>query len=225
MDMGRPVKTDAAASVRRQYDNSRRQAQTSRTRARIIEAARKLFLEHGYAATPIEAAAVAADVGPATVYRQFGSKRELLKAIIDVSSGGDDQPIPFHERPPVVAMLNEPDPARLLQRFARLVVETSERLDPLYEVVEAAAAVDADSADLLALMRDQRFVGHGRVARALADRAALRKGMIVSQAHDEIFAICSPELRRVLMAQRGWTTRAYERWLLDTLKAAVLRQS
>lgn len=220
--MGRPVNREAVAT-RRQYDNSRRQAQTDETRRRIIDSARALFLEHGYALTSVEAAADAAGVAPATVYRLFGSKRELLKAIIDVSSGGDDLPIPFHERPQVVALLQEPDPVRYLERFARIISETSARLDPIYGVVEAAAAVDADSAELLALMRDQRFVGHGRVARGLADREALPKRMSVSQAHDAIFAICSPELRRVVLSQRGWPRRRYERWLIDLLKAAVLR--
>lgn len=214
-----------AVPARRRYDNTRRRAQTSETRARIIEAARTLFVEHGYALTSVEAAADAAGVAPATVYRLFGSKRELLKAIIDVSSGGDDLPIAFHERPEVVAMLQEPDPVRYLQRFARLVSETSARLDPLYAVVEAAAAVDADSAGLLALMREQRFIGHGRVARGLADRKALTKGISVRQAHDTVYAISSPELRRVLLAQRGWTKQTYERWLADVLIAAVLQPS
>jgi AcrR family transcriptional regulator len=222
--MGGSVKREAVP-VRRQYDSSRRRAQTSETRARIIEVACRLFVEHGYALTSVEAAADAAGVAPATVYRLFGSKRELLKAIIDFSSGGDDLPIPFHERPEVVALLQEPDPVRYVQRFARIVSETSARLDPLYAVVEAAAAVDADSAGLLALMREQRLVGHGRVARGLADRKALPKGMSVPQAHDTIYAISSPELRRVFMVQRGWTQKTYERWLADVLIAAVLQPS
>ena len=75
------------APARRQYDNSRRRARTSDTRARIIEAARTLFVERGYALTSVEAVADAARVAPATVYRLFGSKREILKEIIDVSSG------------------------------------------------------------------------------------------------------------------------------------------
>jgi hypothetical protein len=119
-------------------------------------------------------------------------------------------------------MLDEPDPARLLERFARLVAETSARLDPLYAVVEAAAAVDGDCAELATLMREQRFVGHGRVARALAARRALAKGLTVAQAHDVVYAVSSPELRRVLVQQRGWTRPAYERWLARTLAAAVL---
>jgi AcrR family transcriptional regulator len=221
--MGGSVKREAVP-VRRQYDNSRRRARTNETRARIIESARTLFVDQGYALTSVEAAADAAGVAPATVYRLFGSKRELLKAIIDFSAGGDDLPIPFHERPEVVALLHEPDPVRYVQRFVRIVGETSARLDPLYAVVEAAAAVDADSAGLLALMREQRLVGHGRVARGLADRKALPKGMSLRQAHDTIYAVSSPELRRVLLVQRGWTQETYERWLADVLIAAILQQ-
>jgi AcrR family transcriptional regulator len=218
--MAGAVKPDG--SERRGYDNSRRQAQARATRSRVIAAARDLFVERGYPATSIEAVAEAADVAPATVYRLFGSKRELLKAIIDVGSGGDDRPIPFNERPEVVALLNEPDPIRCVEGFARLASEMGQRLDPIYEVVEAAAAVDSDSAELLSLMREQRFVGQGRIARALADRKALRKGMSLSQAHDAIYALFSPELRRVLLADRGWSPSAYAKWLTNMAVAAVL---
>jgi AcrR family transcriptional regulator len=181
-----------------------------------------LFVERGYPATSMEAIAEASAVAPATLYRLFGTKRELLKAIIDTSSGGDDEPIPFHERPAVVALLDEPDPGRYVAGFVHLLFELGERLDPVYEVVEAAAAVDRDSAELLALMREQRFVGQGRVARGLADRKALRKGVTVAHAHEVIYGLFSPELRRVLVTERGWTRKAYERWLTVTLRATLL---
>jgi AcrR family transcriptional regulator len=215
----------SGSSDRRSYDNSRREARADAKRARIIATARSLFIERGYAATSVEVVAQVADVAPATVYRLFGSKRELLKAIIDVSSGGDDRPLPFNERPEVVALLNEPDPRRYLAGFARLSREVGQRLDPIYELVEAAAAVDADSADLLALMREQRFVGHGRIARGLADRKALRKDVTLTKAHDAIYALLSPELRRVVLRECGWTPAAYERWLAHILAAAVLDPS
>jgi AcrR family transcriptional regulator len=210
--------------VRREYDNSGRQAQVRATRARIIDAARALFIADGYPATSVEAVAAAAEVAPATVYRLFGSKRELLRAIIDVASGGDDEPIPFHERPEVVALRREPDPVRYVAGFARLAHEVAQRLDPIYELVEAAVAVDPDSAELLAMMREQRFVGQSRIAGDLADRNALRKGVSASQAQDVIYALFSPELRRVLLSQRGWAATTYVRWLTTMVAAAVLDQ-
>ena len=207
----------------RSYDSSRRRQRALATRQRILDAGRELFIERGYPATSIEAVAAAADVAPATVYRLFGSKREVLKAIIDVSAGGDDEPVAFHERPAVVALLQEPDPAEYLRGFARLAVEVGRRMDPIYEVVAAAATVDQDSAGLLELMREQRYLGQGRVARGLAKRKALRDGASVSRAHDVIYALFSPELRRVLISERGWGWQRYERWLADTLVSSLLR--
>jgi len=48
--------------------------------ARIVEAARGEFAEHGWAGTTIRAVARAADVDPALVYHYFGSKEGLLDA-------------------------------------------------------------------------------------------------------------------------------------------------
>ena len=67
-------------AVKREYDSSRRQRQAAQTRADILQAARRLFSERGYAATTIEAIAAEAEVAEATVYAGFGSKRGILLA-------------------------------------------------------------------------------------------------------------------------------------------------
>ncbi|MBV9720605.1 MAG: TetR family transcriptional regulator [Mycobacterium sp.] len=48
--------------------------------ARILNAARNEFAEHGWAGTAIRAVARAADVDPALIYHYFGSKEGLLDA-------------------------------------------------------------------------------------------------------------------------------------------------
>src|SRR5260370_30510272 len=94
----------------RRYDNSRRQAQARATRADIVAAARRLFTEHGYPATTIEAIGEAASTPLATVYRLFGSKRRILAALLDVSLRRDDEPIALPDRPPVRAAPPHPAP-------------------------------------------------------------------------------------------------------------------
>src|SRR5215472_17159700 len=116
-----------ADPVKRRYDNSRRQAQVAATRLKVIEAAERLFTEHGYPATTIEAIAEAADTPLPTLYRVFGSKRALLAAVLDTAFGGDDQPIAFGDRPAVRAARDEADPAKMMDAFARIASELMER--------------------------------------------------------------------------------------------------
>ncbi|WP_448206571.1 TetR/AcrR family transcriptional regulator [Azospirillum sp. sgz302134] len=50
--------------------------------AQILEAAGKLFLEHGYGAVSMDTVAKTANVSKATLYAHFGSKDELFRAMV-----------------------------------------------------------------------------------------------------------------------------------------------
>jgi len=53
-----------------------------RKRESIMTAAQALFLVHGYQGTSVDQIAAVAEVSKQTVYKHFGDKRELLKAIV-----------------------------------------------------------------------------------------------------------------------------------------------
>ena len=57
------------------------------TRARIMEAASQLFIEKGYAGTTTRSIAERAGVNEVTLFRHFGSKDKLAKAIMDQFGG------------------------------------------------------------------------------------------------------------------------------------------
>ena len=99
-------------------NSGRGQARTRLARRAVIEAARTLFLERGYATTTIETISEHSDVPSATVYRLFSSKLGILKALLDTSIAGDDKPLAVPERPDVASMFAEPDPRKLLAGFA-----------------------------------------------------------------------------------------------------------
>ncbi len=206
-----------AEAVKRRYDNSRRQAQARATRLKVIEAAERLFTEHGYPATTIEAIAEAADVPLPTLYRLFGSKRALLAAVLDTSFGGDDQPITFADRPAVRAARAETDPAKMVTAFARIVAEFMERSSAIQHVLATAAHVDGDAAGLLAEIRRQRHTGQSRIITALAATGALDPDLDKSEAVDIVYALLSPDVHRILTVERGWPADRYERWIARSL--------
>jgi AcrR family transcriptional regulator len=204
-------------AVKRPYDNSRRQAQVQATRLRVIEAANRLFTEHGYPATTIEAIAQVADVPLPTLYRLFGSKRALLAAVLDTSFGGDDQPIAFGDRPAVRAARDETDPVKMVNAFARIAREFMDRSSAILHVLATAAQVDADAAELLAEIRRQRHTGQSRIVAALAAIGALDPSLGTAEAADIVYTLLSPDVHRILTGERGWTADRYERWIARSL--------
>jgi AcrR family transcriptional regulator len=213
-----------ARAVKRPYDNTRRQAQVRATRLRIVEAAKALFIEHGYPATTLEAIAGAADTSLPTLYRLFSSKRALLKAVLDVSFGGDDQPVPFGERPEVQAARDEPDPVALVRAFARIGRDFMARSSAIMHVLATAAQVDSDAAQLMEQIRRQRRTGQSRIVAALSARDALEPGVEFSEAVDITYVALSPDVHRILTVECGWTAEQYEQWLVQSLRALLRRE-
>jgi AcrR family transcriptional regulator len=72
------VTTSGARADQRDAPSSLRDRKKAATRAAIVEAAVRLFAERGYEEATVDDVAAAADVSPATVFRYFGSKDELV---------------------------------------------------------------------------------------------------------------------------------------------------
>jgi AcrR family transcriptional regulator len=214
--MSDPVKT-------RPYASPRREARTRATRARVILAARELFVANGYAATSVDAIGAAADVPMATVYRLFGGKRGILVEVLNVLAVGDDEPVALHDRPEVRALRDEPDPRRFLAGFAHVARGVLDRTGPLQQVVRSAAVVDPEAAEILAKIDRERAAGQANVARGLAERGALPTGMSETEVLDVIYTLMSPQVYHVLTAERGWDSDRYERWLARTMCSTLLR--
>jgi AcrR family transcriptional regulator len=198
------------------------QARTRRTRAAVVEAARTLFLERGYAATTIEAISDLSDTPQATVYRLFSSKLGILRAVLDVSVVGDDQAVAMLDRPEVRALLSDRDPKNQLAGFAALLHELMARAAPVHRILADAARSDEDAASLLAEFARQRHEGQHRIARSLARARALRPGLRERDAADVIHALASPEVYGLLVLDRSWSGERYEHWLSAILVDQLL---
>jgi AcrR family transcriptional regulator len=198
------------------------QARTRLARAAVIQGARALFLERGYAATTIEAISEQSDIPAATVYRLFSSKLGILKALLDVSVAGDDESVPLEDRPQARAALQDPDPRSQLTGFAGITAGIMSRAEPVYRILLSAAGSDPDAAALLATQMRHRDQGQEQIARSLSRAGALPSGLRERDAADVIHALMSPEVYRLLVGDRGWPPGRYEQWLKDTLIGQLL---
>ena len=195
----------------------RPQARTRLARRAVIEAARSLFMEGGYATTTVAAISRRADVPEPTVYRLFSSKVGILKVMLDVSIAGDDEPVAVPERPAVASLLDELDPQKVLAGFAAVTAEINRRTNDLYAVLTRAADSDAEAAGLLDGLRAQRDRGQAHIVHALHRRRKLRTGLTARAATDIVHALMSPEVYRLLVTDRGWSPEQYRHWATDLL--------
>jgi AcrR family transcriptional regulator len=193
------------------------QARTRFARAAVVEAARALFVERGYAAATIDAISERSDVPAATVYRLFTSKLGILTALLDVSIVGDDDPVALQDRPDAKALFAEVDAKKQLAGFAAIARQINVRAAPVYHALVGAAASDPEAAELLAEYTRRRQKGQGQIARSLAHAGALPQELKERDAADLIHALMSPEVFRLLVSDRGWSSGRYERWLARTL--------
>ena len=201
------------------------QARTRLARRAVLDAARSLFLERGYGGTTIEGISTASEIPQATVYRLFQSKKGILKALVDTSVAGDDEPAPVADRRHVRELLDATRPKDSLARLAAVSVDINTRTAPIYRILVSAASSGTDAATILDELTRQRQEGQGRVATALAQAKALRPGLRARDAGDVIHALASPELYHLLVVDRAWPAERYERWLAEALASQLLPQT
>ena len=207
----------------RTYSSPIREQGARQTRRAIVGAARDLFLEHGYAATSVAAIARTAGVSGQTVYNVFGSKAALLKHVYDTTLVGDDEEVPFAQRPDVQAVYARQDAREFLAGYAELGLVLLRRLGPLVGVITAgAAAGDADLVAHLETVSRERLVGATMAAQRAADLGRLRPDVNLDQARDAIWTLNSVEVWRLLTVERDWSDDRYVRWLGRAMADAVL---
>ncbi len=196
---------------RRSYDSSRRQAQARETQRAVLRSAHDLFLQRGYGGTTIADVAAAAGVSAETVYSAFGNKATLLHRVWDVTIGGDDQQVLFHQRPEVLALQAEPDLAKRLAKHAEFATRTARRIGPFLLMVQAASGSEPAAARMLAEMGAQRYRGLGVMARGAAATGQLAVSR--QECRDLMWATTDGVLWHRLVVERGWSDKRFAGWL------------
>lgn len=207
----------------RRYDSSGRRAQARRNQEAVLDAAQRLFLEQGYAATTILAIAGEAGVSVETVYKAFGGKSELVRAIYERGLKGRGS-IPAYQRSDEMRA-QETDPRAIMRKWGTLTSEVASQVTPIRLLIRAAAAIDPDMAALLKDSDDERLNRMRHHARFLADRGYLRDGVTMAQATDILWSCSSTELYELLVLRRGWSLPRFARFVTEFMITALLPNS
>src|SRR6266566_4954051 len=117
----------ATVKSKRRYDSERRREQARRTRQRIIEVAERRFLHDGYAATTVASVAADAGVSADTVYKAFGGKPGLVRAIREQALEGEGTR-PAEERSD--DLQQTVDARTIIEGWGRLTTEVASRVAP-----------------------------------------------------------------------------------------------
>ena len=206
----------------RSYKSGLRAEQARQTRMRVLDAAQTLFAQRGYAGTTMEAIAAEAGVAVDTVYARFGRKRRLLAALMDVRVGGDDQAIAVIDRPEPQAVRREPSQNRQIAMFAESIAPIVDRARPVDDIIRGAAAVDPEIAAMRTSLQETRYGNMRQFVGWVATNGHLREGLSLDDAAAIVWTVTSPEVNRLLRAERGWSHERYRVWLAETLNHGLL---
>lgn len=205
---------------KRAYDAGRRREQARQSRNRIIQAAERMFLRDGYISTTVQAIAAAADVSADTIYKSFGGKPGLIRAIRDRALAGEG-PIPAERRSDEIQE-RETDPRKIIHAWGAFTAELAPRAAPVLLLVRDAAAADPEVRTLHDELDTDRLKRMTDNARRLHNAGHLRRGISLMHAADILWTYSSPELYQLLVIRRGWTPKRYGKFIADTMVKALL---
>lgn len=200
----------------------RRAERSRRTREKVVEAARELFVARGYGATSLQEVAERASVSVQTVYFVFHNKRTLFKEVVDASIAGDTEPVATMDRAWFRDAAAAPTAQEQLSAHVRGTGDVLHRVAPIVPVIAAAAATDPQiAAQWPDDEEDPRLIVQRAAAEALVAKPGARPDVSADTAADLLYGVLSPELYLVFVRDRGWSPQRWREWAFTTLRAQL----
>lgn len=200
----------------RAYRSALREEQAEQTKQRIARAARRRFIESGWAGTSVRSVAADAGVSEATVYAVYGTKAGLATSLVE--SGEMDAGVEQVAREIESA---QGDPAAQLAAFIRFDRRLFERGgDGLRLTVEGGRNEPA----LATAYEQGRARGDASRRRVFAawPSDVLRDGVTLDRALDVYAMVCSIQAFDIATRERGWSVDQVEQWWVETLTKLLL---
>jgi AcrR family transcriptional regulator len=202
--------------VSRPYRSARRAQAAELTRRAIVDAARRVFTERGYAGATIAAIAEAAEVAVPTVYASVGGKPALLIALMqDIDEQGA-----MAGSLPTTRLT--PDPVEMVRIAVDVTRRINEQFGDVIAVLDGAARFEPEVATAIDEGIRRHRAGWLGVTGRLQAIGALAAGLDVQAAADTLGILTSFRVWRTLVCDYGWSWSAAAEWVTSQGQRSVL---
>jgi AcrR family transcriptional regulator len=212
----------ATGTSTRVYNSPVREESARRTRLQIVDAARELFLERGYASCSVTDIAASAGVARPTVLSVFGSKAQLLREVVDVAMAGDDEPVPIAERRWFQPVWQATAPADCLVAYAHVCTLISRRSAAVVEVVRRASDENEEVGEQWATLQRNRRTGARTIVSRARELGPLAPGLTSARAVDLLWWLNDQHHYTTLVTASGWSEKSFDRWLARQMTHQLL---
>lgn len=206
-----------AVKAKRPYNSTLREQQAQLTRARILDAARRLLAAGTYSSVTMADIAKEAGVAYQTVYGIFGSKVRLADALVQAG---------FSHLPEAMALFDTIPALDDLEESFRVAAQATRlALEPCADLVRfIRESGDRELLDGYVQREQARYeaILESGLPERLERSGRLCAGLTPAEGAAAVWAMTGADLYNKLVFERGWAPARYQDWLANALIRTVL---
>ena len=201
---------------KRQYVSKTRSQAADATKARVLRAARALFVRHGIDRTTVARVAARARVSVPTVYALYKSKEGILRELMSAALFGQG----FQAAHAKLKGIS--DPIKLIALTAHVAQAIYNAESSELGLMRGASAFSPPLRKLEREFEKIRFDMQEERVRLLFAQSRQKKGLGLDEARRILWMYTSRDVYRMLVHESGWTPDQYQSWLSETLVSSLV---
>ena len=205
-----------STSKKRSYRSESRQAQSQKTKNRILTSAKMLFESKGFEKVTIEEIAQEAHVSTPSIYSIFQSKRGVLLGLMDEALS------PEQFEALVEQGKKEKCPRKRLAITATISRQLYDAEKAQLSFLQGASILDPVFKGLEIERERRRYLRQQETVEAMASQMAFIDHLSLSRVRDILWAFTGRDFYRMLVMERSWSSDEYEKWLAELLIQTLL---
>jgi AcrR family transcriptional regulator len=201
---------------KRPYVSDARELSAQATRARIMDAAKSLFMHDGIDKVTVAQIAERAEVATPTIYAAFKSKAGILRALMEAARFGDR----FERaRQHLQGVTDSVEMVALTAGISRSIYE-GETSD--LDLFRGASSFSPSLRKLEENFERMRLNMQQARVELLFEQRKAKKGLTLDEARRIMWMYTSRDVFRMLVHEAGWSLDRYEEWLREALLSALV---